>query len=144
MPFIDKSEFFTCLLKACKIYQGNQWQLPETLWLPDRLDDYSMHQSLIQEITSASAIRNASSRKEEEEDEKKETLWLQHCEIKKIPHWGHSCGEFPAGTKAPTMCDRKKISHCVTSLLKTVQWHIQIRAKQQDVISLTKRFSPLV
>lgn len=54
--------FFTRLLKWCH-YQGNQWQLPETLWLLDRLEDCSMHQSLFQEITSASAIRNTSPRK---------------------------------------------------------------------------------
>lgn len=87
-------------------YQGNQWQLPEALWLLDRLEDCSMHQSLIQEITSASAISNASSRKEKKTPCDCSVLRL------KTSHWAHSCGEFPSGTKAPTKCDKKK-SHFV-------------------------------
>lgn len=71
-------------MKSCH-YQSNQWQLPETLWLLDRLEDCSMHQSLIQEITSASAIRNMSSRRagKKKQRRKRKTLWLQCFEIKR-------------------------------------------------------------
>lgn len=105
-----------------------------------------MHQSLFQEITSTSAIRNTSLRKERKEKEK--TLWLQRFQIKR--RHSEDDGEFPGGTKEPTKCDRKK-SHCVRSLFRILA-HINTeqQQQQQDIISLntvnsyTKWFSPSV
>lgn len=133
--FHSQEIIFTHPQKWCH-YQANQWQLPETLWLLDRLESCSMHQSLFKEITSASAIRNTSPRKRERKERKKKLLWLQRFEIKR--HHTEDDGEFPAGTKAPTKCDRKK-SHCVTSLLRILYWHAhtqKTRTQQLDIISL--------
>lgn len=55
--------FSLCFQKSCH-YQGNQGHLPVTLWLLNSSEYCSMHQSLIQEIISASAIRNMSSGEE--------------------------------------------------------------------------------
>lgn len=116
-------------------YQGNQWQLLEPLWLLDRLGDCSMHQSLLQEITSASAISLPGHTSARKRKKKKKPLWLQCSVLRLRDITLRTMVNSQLGRmQQQSLTERNLIAlhHCAGSCSDTYK----NRAQQQDIITV--------
>lgn len=99
-----------------------------------------MHQSLIQEITSASAIRNMSSRRAEKK-KKKEREKPCDCsvfEIKRHHTEDIAVVNSQLGQKHQQSVTERNLTSCDIIAQDLSEMHTEMGVQQQDIISLTK------